>query len=751
VLLGSTALSLLLPAAAAHAAATAPAEGSSIEEVVVTANKRGVQAVLDTPAAVQAITGDTLARQGVSGIIDIATKIPGLQLQDLGPGDKKYVIRGVNSTGASTTGVYYDEAVISANNPNDGGGREADIRLYDLDHVEVLRGPQGTLYGASSESGTIRFITRKPDMEEFGGYVTGEVSTTHKGAGNYDANGAVNIPLIKDLLALRLTGWTINDSGYIDQVRTPPVPRDNVNSDQTAGLRAQLKYTPTDRLSLLGAITVQDTDSHGSSRYTPPSVMSFSAPGYPSIPGGDLVNTDLTLSPWHDHLDVYSLTAEYRLDIGTITATTNKFTRDIDFGFDSSPILFFFGVPIPAQTLEPQSRDLWSDEVRFASAFDGPFNFVAGAFYQREVTDLTVNVIKTDVFGRPIGVFSPRNEDDALTNPDGNTFFGRTDHRVDESKAVFGEATWDVTDKAQLIGGVRYFTEDIHGVQETTHPFGGFTASPVGPQANADSFSKTTFKVTGKYSFSPALMLYATASQGFRGGGVNPANLPFASGIPHGFEPDSLWNYEVGAKGRLFDNRFFYELAAYLINWDNIQVQEVDATGAFPFTSNAGSARIKGLEAEFEYHPTPELTFSLNGSYQDAYLTEDQPPIPGNPNVGHKGDELPKVPKLQGNLTADYVRPINEQMRARLAADFSYRGKTHTQLNEASPFNVPLAAYTLVNLRAGVETDEWSATLFVRNLTDNRAQIDAISSSQDPLARITVRPRTIGVTLTRTF
>ena len=195
-------------------------------------------------------------------------------------------------------------------------------------------------------------------------------------------------------------------------------------------------------------------------------------------------------------------------------------------------------------------------------------------------------------------------------------------------------------------------------------------------------------------------MLYATASQGFRGGGVNPANLPFASAIPHGFEPDSLWNYEVGAKGRLFDNRFSYELAAYLINWDNIQVQEVDATGAFPFTSNAGAARIKGVEAEFEYRPTPELSFSLNGSYQDAYLTEDQPPIPGNPNVGHKGDELPNVPKLQGNLTVDYTLAVERQMRMVLGADFSYRGKTHTQLNETSPFNVPLAAYTLVNLRA---------------------------------------------------
>lgn len=743
---------LLLPTTMAHAADTTDSVGaSSVSEVVITANKRGVQAVLDTPAAVQAITGDALARQGVSSLIDIATKIPGLQLQDLGPGDKKYVIRGVNSVGASTTGVYYDEAVISANNGNDGGGRNADIRLYDLDHVEVLRGPQGTLYGASSESGTIRFITKKPDMGEFGGYVAGEVSSTHKGGGNYDANGAINIPIVKDVLAARITAWTVNDSGYIDQIRTPPGPRENVNNDQTAGIRAQVKYVPTDRLSILGAITVQDTDSHGSSRYTPAGTPSFSAPGYPSVPGGDLINTDLTQSPWHDHLDVYSLTAEYRLDFGTITATTNKFTRDIKFNYDSSPILFYFGVPIAAITTQPQSRDLWSDEVRFASSFAGPVNFVVGGFYQREVTDFAVNVIKSNANGLPNGPFSPDNSDDALSNPNGNTFFGRTDHRTDESKAAFGELTWDVTDKLELIGGGRYFKENIAGVQETTHPFGGFSGSPIGPQYNSDSFSKTTFKLTGKYTFDPALMVYATASQGFRGGGVNPANLPFASGIPTGYEPDSLWNYETGIKGRLFDNRFFYEVSVYMINWDNIQVQEVDTTGAFVFTSNAGGARIKGVEAEFEFHPMAEVTLSLNGSYQDAYLTEDQPPIPGNPNVGHAGDELQNVPKLQGSFTVDYTRPLNDTMRGTLAADFGYRGKTHTQLNQSSPFNVPLAAYTLVNLRAGISTDQWSVTAFVRNLTDNRAQVDAISSSQDPLAYVTVRPRTFGVSLSRNF
>lgn len=739
----------------APALAAAPIAGpNSVSEVVVTSGKRGAEAVLDVPAAIQAITGASLQKAGAMSVVDIATRVPGLQLQDRGPGDKKYVIRGINSTGDSTTGVYYDEAVISGSNANDGGGREADIRLFDLDRIEVLRGPQGTLYGASSESGTIRFITKKPNLTGVEGYLTGEVSNTQKGSTNYDANGAINLPIIDGVLAARVVGWKLDDSGYIDQSRLPGGYLKNVNNDNTEGGRLSVLYAPTDALKITASVTDQSTRSSGSSRYTPAGVRSFGDPahGFPAAPGGDLINTDLTRSPWHEHLDIYSLTGEYKLSKGTITATINQFNRDIDYSFDSTPILFFFGVPVPAETLEPQSRKVTSGEIRYASDFAGPLNFVAGVYGQRDVSDLTVNVIRTNALGLPAGPFSALNSDDALIHSTtGNTFFGRTDHRRTTSYAGFGEATWQVTDKLSLLGGFRYFRESLDGVQLTTHPFGGFGAAPAGSQSDHDVFRKPTFKFTAKYKFDADLMAYATASEGFRGGGLNPANLPFASGIPLGFRPDSLWNYEVGAKGRLIGGLFTYDVAAYYIDWKNIQVSEVDATGAFPFTSNAGAARVYGLEGEAEIHPTDGLTLSVNGSYQNAELTQDQPPIPGNPNIGRDGDRIPNVPHFQGSLSAEYNRPLTADLNGTLAADIGYRGKTNTQLNAASPFNVPLAAYTLINLRASISSDLWTGTLFVRNLTDKRAQIDAISSTQDPLARLTVRPRTAGVTLTRKF
>ena len=187
------------PAAAADQP-QATADASTLTEVVVTANKLNAQKVLDVPASIQAISGETLQSAGAAGIMSIAGDIPGLSIQDLGPGDKKYVIRGINSTGDSTTGVYYGEAVISGTNSDDGGGFESDIRLYDMDHIEVLRGPQGTLYGASSMSGTIRFIPKAPDLNNLGGYLTLEGSETAQASGNYNVNGAFNLPIVDGVL-----------------------------------------------------------------------------------------------------------------------------------------------------------------------------------------------------------------------------------------------------------------------------------------------------------------------------------------------------------------------------------------------------------------------------------------------------------------------------------------------------------------------------------------------------------------------
>ncbi len=735
----------------AAVAADAPVASTALEEVVVTANKRGEQSTQDTPAAISALSGDDLQKSGVVNFADYAGLIPSLSYTDLGPGDKKYVIRGVTSKGPATVGVYYDETVITAQNAGDGGGRNADIALFDLDRIEVLKGPQGTLYGASSMSGTIRYITKKPVLNKFEGYVETEVSATSSGGTNHNFNGAINVPLVNDRLALRAVGWYIKNDGYIDDVRIPAGPVNNANDDTTKGGRVTLRWQATDNLNIIATGTMQNLDAGGSSRYTPPGAQSFgdAGAGFPPVAGGDLINTDLALSPWQEKIKIAGITAELTAAGGVFTATANHFNRQIDYAFDSSPILFFFGVPIPGVTLQPQERRINSAEVRYASKFAGPVNFVAGGFVQDEKNDFRVEVIKTNAAGQPNGPFSPLDSDDALTNPNGNTFFGRYDNNKIKQYAGFGEATWNLTDKLTALAGVRYFHSKQDSVQDTTHPFGGFgTNIPVGPQSPPTrTDTKTTFKVNLSYKIDQNLLVYATASEGFRVGGTNSADLPFVAGdIPPGFGPDTLWNYEIGEKSEFLDGRLRVNVAAYEIRWSDIQVQSTDKTGAFLFTTNAGTGKVDGLEIEASALLAQGLVFDFGGSYTNSRLTSDPAPIPvSDPNFAKSGDRFPVVPLVQFSAALTYTVPVSADSSMNFRADVTHRGSTNTQFNTASRFNVPLQSYDLVNLRAGLDWRNWQFTVFIKNVLDRRAQVDAISSDQDPLARITSRPRTGGL------
>jgi iron complex outermembrane receptor protein len=753
----------------ASAQSSAPADkDGALEEIVVTANKLNAQRVLDVPASIQAISGDALQAAGASGIMSIAGDVPGLSIQDLGPGDKKYVIRGINSTGDSTTGVYYGEAVISGTNSDDGGGFESDIRLYDMDRIEVLRGPQGTLYGASSMSGTIRFIPKEPDLNQFGGYLTAEGSGTEHASGNYNFNGAMNLPLIDGVLGMRLVGWRIYDSGYIDQIRVGEGvsglanPKDDqelgllkgVNDDDVSGGRAILRYQPMDRLSVDLNYTMQIETSDGSSRYTPAGTEAFHGGPIAPVEGCDLCNTDVTQSPWNDSLSVFGATINYDTGTGVVTGTANEYNRRTGFSFDSTPILVSYEVPVPAETFEPRTREVTSSELRYASAFDSPVNFVAGLYREHDHQFLTVDVITTNGQGLPIGPFCDNNSCDALTYPGtGTTFFGRTDERWTTQYAGFGELTWKLTDNWTAVGGIRYFTESLQGVQVQTHPFGGFPPGPTLvplPDPN-ETFNKVTWKGNLSYKVNEGLLAYGTVSTGFRSGGLNAVSEPFEP-IPAAYAPDSLINFELGAKGRLASGLFDYQADVYFIRWSNIQVQETTPDGAFVYQGNAGEAKVKGVEFEFTAHPIEYLAATFAGSYQDAYLaqgaTAGQYAL--NPTLGLTGDAIPNVPKVQLNLGLNYRRPIASGWDGTAAADVTYRDAEDSYFS-SNGFNLPLAPYTLLGLRAGVIKGPWTATAFVRNLTDKRAQVSAINSTQDPDALLTVQPRTIGLTATRTF
>ena len=761
--------------------AAAPADGTSdgnsvvrtgeLSEVVVTATKLGAADVIDVPASIQAITGATLQREDASGIMSIAGQIPGLAVQTLGPGDRRYIIRGIASTGSSTVGVYYGQAVITQGNGDDGGGFQPDIRLYDMNRIEVLRGPQGTLYGASSMSGTIRFIPNKPKLDRTYGYVTLEGSNTQHGGNNYNANGMLNLPIVANVLALRLVGWKLYNSGYVNQIRVgsgvtalvngvavPVQPLGflkGVNYEKVGGGRAILRYRPSRNLTIDLNYTAQSGSSGGSSRWTPPGVTAFSGGTIEPVTGCDLCNTDVTQSPWADNLKVYGLTVRWRTHLGKLTATTNQFNRNTGFTFDSTPILASFAVPVPAETFEPRQRKSNSTEVRFATALDSPVNFVVGAFRQQTSMNLAVDVITTNALGLITGPFSSANSADALSYPGvGDTFFGRTDHRETVQWAGFGQATWKITHRWTAVAGARYFTENLSGFQVQTHPFGGFppgTPSDVPVFDPNESFSKVTWMGNLSYKFGPAALLYATVATGFRSGGLNALSEPFEP-VPKAYAPDSLTNYELGLKGRLLSGYLQYQLDGYLIHWNNIQVQLTTPDGAFVYQGNAGTAEVKGAEFEVKARPVRYLTASLAGSYQDAYLTQGATAVQKqlNPTLGVTGDKIPNVPDFQFNVMLDYTRPLVGNWIGTLGMNLSYRGAVNSYFS-SNPFNLPLKAYTLTNLRAGVIYHRWSVTLFAHNVTNERAQVSAINSTQDPHALLTVQPRTVGITVTRRF
>ncbi|RMF12147.1 MAG: TonB-dependent receptor [Alphaproteobacteria bacterium] len=715
-----------------------------LEEIVVTATKRGAQALQNVPVTVQALTGDLISRVGAVEFTDVAGKIPGLAFQDQGPGDRKYVIRGVNSRGTATTGVYFGEAVITGRNKQDGGGRQADIELHDLQRIEVLKGPQGTLFGASSMSGTLRFIPNDPDPSAFAARAEVEAMTVRHGGEGFRANAMVNAPVAEDKAAIRAVAWITREDGWVDNVR---LGLDDINDNEVTGGRLMTKFELTEGFSVTAMALYQKREVDGSSRINidrlqPGFEANLNTFGFGALPVGELENQEFTINNWDEEMQLYSLVAEWDTGWGTFLATTNYFDREIEYRFDSTPILLFFGAPAAAVTFEPQSRDVWSNEIRFSSDFDGPLNFVVGGFLSREDKDFEVQVLATGADGLPLGPFDT-SKDFFLDGPPNAAIFGR--QKLDDlnQEALFGEVTFEATERLTFVAGIRYFTSDLTSDAIQTKPFVGF------PPNNNTAFSvnqddsKTTFKFNASYQATEDVLVYATAAQGFRVGGtndnaINPGNVD----VPVGFGPDELWSYELGWKTRLADNRITFNGAIYAIRWKDIQVGDFSPSSPFPFVQNAGKASIDGIEVEIQARPTDGLDIFFGGSYQDARLTED---FPSGEVLGLDGDKIPNVPKWQFGGSVQYSWPLANALEASVRGDITYRDDVNTLFRTNDPFNVHLDSYTLVDVQASVQSDRWRLTAYVKNLTDKLAQVDAINTSQDPLSYLTVRPRTIGL------
>jgi outer membrane receptor protein involved in Fe transport len=785
---------LFLPLIGSLTSETAQAQDEShrgIEEVIVTATKRGDTNVQDIAGGIHALGGDALQDRGIKDFDGFAGQVPGLQFQDLGPGDKEYIIRGINGNGPAVVGAYFDEYVITANDQQDGGGKNAPIKLIDMQRVEVLNGPQGTLYGANSMAGNIKFIPRKPDAQAFDAFVDTDLSDTRKGGFNYTVSGAVNIPLVQDTLALRFVGWRTDADGWIDQPRLENGPGSftgnatDINDEETNGGRLMLRWTPDEHTTVDLMYMNQDLEVGGSSRFTLPgnpawpdlspellaAVLAAPDAGPPvPLPGlaaltpdREFVNADITRNSRDDQLELFGVTAAHHFDVGTATVSASFFNHDIDFLFDSTPILLFFGVGAPASTVQPQSYETRMLEVRFASELSGPLNFVTGLYYQKDQNDFEVRVPSTDGNGNPVP-WDPSNANDFFGG--GTTFFGRSRNDEIEQKAIFGEITYRFLDRWELLVGGRFFDVEQQSIQQTIHNFGGASGPVAGTQigtnanGNAIGLIETdddTVRPKVSLSFSPTdeVLLYALYSEGFRVGGINNANQPFASGIPATFKSDELNNLEFGIKSRWLNNSVQMNTTVFLIDWKDIQVEPRDPVGNIPFTTNGGEAEVNGIEWAFQWLATESLELDFTGTYYiDRELTTDQPILPGASSfiiAGLTGDTIPNVPETQLYGSVKYNAQLAGHTLS-LIADATYRGKTNTEFRTDSLFNLAIPSYTLVDLYANYAiNDHFTVGAYVKNVGDELAIQDGIATFQDPASVVAARPRTIGAVLRWAF
>ena len=674
-----------------------------IETVIVTSERRE-ERLLDVPQSISALTDQSLQDLGANSFTDYVGAVPNVQFTTIGPGQTTITIRGISAVqGVSTIGYYLNDTPITSRDTS--GFNQPDPKTFDVERVEILRGPQGTLYGGGAMGGAIRIITKQPDLNnfDFAGDITG--SGTKGGGFNYNVNGMVNVPIVSDKFAIRLAGGYGDYDGWIDD---PFIGKD-VNSYRTNNFRGEAKFAPTNDLSLTfmyqhdwlhsKADNLADTNTRG-----------FSSLGQ--------------ASPNSDTSDLYSLTGVYDLKWASLTMVGSYATRDnLAFKPFSNGILssyeFAFGLPDGTFTgggtnLGADSKD-YNVEARLVSEGDGPFQWVLGGYYLNSAIDAT-----TFVFTLP---------PDAVPFIPGGIFLDSVGTQTVKHFAIYGEGTYNFTDDLALTVGLRWFDEtvSVDGVSNGFALDGKVKSDRVIPKA------------TLTYKFDENTMAYFTYSDGFRSGG---ANLGVDPGAPLTYQPDTTKNFELGAKGAWLDGKIVATGAIYYIDWDNMQVyNDPTPPQTIGFVNNAGKAKSEGAEIDLNLRPVDAFHVELNGSYSQAVLTEA---LAVGSFVAPSGNWLPYVPQWKFFGAADYSFPLWDELTGRVRGDVQFTGKSWGSiLNELHPRDVLQPSYTISNMSFDVVSERWTAELFVHNVFDQRAIL-----RNDTFGNIYEnRPRTIGITL----
>jgi outer membrane receptor protein involved in Fe transport len=796
----AVALSLSLSLAGSAAAAAEAPDATSLEELVVTAQKRE-ERLQDVPISVSVLTGSQLERQGVQDLQDIARTLPGISYSGAQTGRSSFAIRGVSTTTeVPTVGLYMDDIPISARLNEISGA--VDPEILDLERVEVLKGPQGTLYGGSAMGGAIKFITRRPRLDSVEGKVGGALSATKEGAPSYELSAVANLPVAPGLAALRLAGFYRDTGGYIDRIPHGQVVNFNKagvdSTGRAIGIDASGRPTSTDPVTgyatsvppdvFISQNTVADEDVNYAHRLAlrataliqPDDTLSIVPSAfYQQNKTGDFSffwnnlprfqQSSNIPQKGNDQLELYSLTINKAFSGFDLTSITAHMKRDQYFNEDYT---FFVGRRVAllsgftSDTIDSSKYKYITQELRAASTGSGRLKWTAGAFYQREETAFALTIFTRGMSG--LGI-PPLNgvEDVGYDTDIAKTL---------EQYAVFADATYSLTDKWDLSLGGRRFKID----QSIDRIAQGILAG--GTITNQSSTSETGFtpRVSTSYKVTPQNMVYATVSKGFRAGGLNngvPGSVcgPDLARLgitaePRRFQSDTLWNYELGSKNRFADGRVTLNAAAFHIDWSEIQQQIVLPTCAFSFTANVGKAVSNGGELELDALVAEHLTLGLATAYTDAKITDT---LPGTGAID--GDRILTTPRWTVRVSAEYRRPLGNEATLFARADYEYRSSqwrnfdrficrvtpgavadpTRPACPKAGELPVENVAhiqdgYDSTNVQLGVDFPRWSAQLFVNNLFNGAPVLDyrnLLNTSQNT----TLRPRTIGVRLEGRF
>ncbi|KSB88169.1 hypothetical protein AS593_14745 [Caulobacter vibrioides] len=731
ILLSTAALAALVAPLGAAAQTTSsstakPAPDETVEEIVVTALKRSTT-LQTTPMSISAVTGDSLQKIGATGLQDYFRSVPGVNLTQGQLGQSRVTIRGVQGSGEATTGLYYDETSVTgpSGTTQDPANNAADLNLFDVERVEVLRGPQGTLYGGGSMGGTIRVIYAKPDSSQFGASIEGQASTTKGGSRGSYLKAMGNIPLIEGKLAARIVAYTEDRPGFVDNVRSGAK---NINDSHADGYRAMLGFTPTDDLSLVVTKIHQNSSADDLQGW------------YDRL--GDYKTDSAVKLPLDTEMDMTSVTGKWSSPIGEVTASSAYYKYDmlrtIDFTPQYKP---YIGSANGVIGYQPAYLGAWNHELRLSSKGEGQLQWTVGGYMELRKDHIDSNTVLTSLTtGQP---YSPM-----------QYLQGRYVNTGVKQTAQFGELTWtppQVEGLSLTVGARHYdYTKTTGSAGTQRNVLTG--AAPAAYSEQTAEASGWVYKFNASYKVTSDVMVYATAAEGFRPGGAN--NVPGLNSALVVYNPDSLWNYEAGVKTTWLGGRLTANAAAYRIDWKDRQTSAITADGLYSFITNAGAARIQGLELEVAARPISGLT--LNGSigYTKAELTEDQ----ANANIlvdgstGRKGDRIANVPDWTASASAQYVWPLPVAgLNGLVRADYAYTGEMVSTFRPTYVYFDKFGSFSTVNLRAGVEGEDWGVYAFVTNLTDAEGIMNKNSNVgyQDLLYGLT--PRTVGVNARRKF